>query len=119
MLNSDFVPHVHVSLAQSVFPIMLPHPVHDKVLRVRSPMNLVGCHPNRMKDVVTATFQKIPNFPRFWSRSPLLEKSQTLLTDMERSRYGASNDVCFVVIRPVVYQDFRGGGGAESAPLAG
>ena len=83
--------------------------LHDKVLRVRSPMNLVGCHPNRMKDVVTATFKKYPIFPVFWSRPPIFGQSQTFLTDMGRSRYGASNDACFVVIRPSV-SEISGGG---------
>ena len=69
-----------------------------------------------MKDVVTATFQKNTQFSPFLVPVPIFGQSQTFLTDMGRSRYGASNDVCFVVIRPVV-SEISGGGGQNLPPM--
>ena len=70
-----------------------------------------------MKDVVTATFQKNTQFSPFLVPVPIFGQSQTFLTDMGRSRYGASNDVCFVVICPAVSEISVGGGGQNLPPM--
>ena len=57
---------------------------------------------------------KNTQFSPFLVPVPIFGQSQTFLTDMGRSRYGASNDVCFVVIRPSVSEI---SGGSESAPM--